>query len=143
MSITKRLSHLFFVLCFSVFFHSFFLKVDKCDGLLVLGTSLEVYSAFRFVNHAALANKKQIEESLLNKTENNNNNSIENGHSSNSNDSDKITHRNNDHDNIDFQYPIAICNIGETRAERMKLPGIIFKSEANCATLLKAVVDRL
>ena len=114
----------------------------------MLGTSLEVYSAFRFVNHAALANRKQIEELLSNKAENhnNNNNNIENignSHSSNNNESDKITHRNSDHDNIEFQYPIAICNIGETRAERMKLPGIIFKSEANCATLLKAVVDRL
>ena len=81
-----------------------------------------------------------------NKKDNNNNNNIEsirNSHSSDNNESDKIAHRNNDHDKIEFQYPIAICNIGETRAERMKLPGIIFKSEANCATLLKAVVDRL
>ena len=49
-----------------------------------------------------------------------------------------------EYDNI-FQYPIpiAICNIGETRAERMKLNGIEFKSESNCALLLKTVVDLL
>ena len=76
----------------------------------------------------------------MSKAESNNNNNIE---SINNNESEKSTHRNSNHDNIEFQYPIAICNIGETRAERMKLPGIIFKSEANCATLLKAVVDRL
>jgi hypothetical protein len=42
-----------------------------------------------------------------------------------------------------FKFPIAICNIGETRAERMNLPGIVFKSEANCANILKAVIDLL
>ena len=43
----------------------------------------------------------------------------------------------------DFRYPIAICNIGETRAERMNLTGIVFKSEANCANILKSVIDML
>lgn len=117
------------------------MKVDNCDGLLVVGTSLEVYSAYRFVNHAAAANKKQIEELNFNLGDNHDNISdssdSKNSKNSNSNDS------NNDNDGVSFQYPIAICNIGETRAERMKLPGIMFKSEANCANILKAVVDRL
>jgi len=70
--------------------------IDKCDSLLVVGSSLEVYSAYRFVDRA---NKRNV--------------------------------------------PIAIINYGETRAERMKLPMIKFKSEANCAMLLGGAVDRL
>jgi hypothetical protein len=112
------------------------MKVDNCDGLLVVGTSLEVYSAYRFVNHAAAANKKQIEE-LNSNLENNQDNRSDVTNSMNSNVNSY------DSGKIGFQYPIAICNIGETRAERMKLPGIMFKSEANCANILKAVVDRL
>lgn len=104
--------------------------------MLVVGTSLEVYSAYRFVNHAAAANKKQIEELNSNLGDNHDNRS-DNSESKSRDDSD------NDNGNVSFQYPIAICNIGETRAERMKLPGIMFKSEANCANILKAVVDRL
>lgn len=68
--------------------------IDKCDAVLVVGTSLEVYSAYRFVDRA---NKRHV--------------------------------------------PIAILNFGETRAERQKLPMIQFKSEANCAMLLKETVD--
>lgn len=70
--------------------------IDKCDAVLVVGTSLEVYSAYRFVDRA---NKRHV--------------------------------------------PIAILNFGETRAERQKLDMIHFKSEANCATLLKETVDRM
>jgi hypothetical protein len=106
--------------------------------LLVVGTSLEVYSAYRFVNHAAAVNKKQIEEFNSNSGDSHDNRS-ESCDSKNSNNKDNS----NDSGNVSFQYPIAICNIGETRAERMKLPGIMFKSEANCANILKAVVDRL
>jgi NAD-dependent SIR2 family protein deacetylase len=76
---------------------SIFDAVDSdCAGLLVLGTSLEVYSAYRFVSHA---NKRNL--------------------------------------------PIAIINTGETRAEREKLPNIVFKSEANCADLMKIVATKL
>lgn len=39
--------------------------------------------------------------------------------------------------------PIAIVNYGQTRAERMQLPGIRFKSEANCGKLLKEVAMKL
>lgn len=108
--------------------------------MLVVGTSLEVYSAYRFVNHAAAANKKQIEGLISNLGANHDNRS-DNSDSKNSNNISNDS--NNDIGNVSFQYPIAICNIGETRAERMKLPGIMFKSEANCANILKAVVDRL
>ena len=120
--------------------------MDECDGILVAGTSLEVYSAYRFVLHASNINKKYdseneningnisgdnirgIDYKNTNNLDNNINNNIENviwNHGS------KVPH------------PIAICNIGETRAERTKLNGIVYKSEANCALLLKTVVDLL
>jgi NAD+-dependent protein deacetylase sirtuin 4 len=70
--------------------------IDTCDALLVIGSSLEVYSAYRFVDRA---NKRHV--------------------------------------------PIAIINFGETRAERQQLENIVFKSEANCAILLKAAIDEL
>ena len=70
--------------------------VEQCDGMLVVGTSLEVYSAFRFVDRASKSGK-----------------------------------------------PIAIVNMGSTRAEREQLPGIVFKSESNCAALLKQVADQI
>lgn len=69
--------------------------MERSDALLVVGTSLEVFSAFRFV-HAANAQGK----------------------------------------------PIAIINFGETRAERAHLPGIEYKSDANCGELLQAVAQR-
>jgi NAD-dependent SIR2 family protein deacetylase len=64
--------------------------------VLVIGTSLEVFSAFRFVNRAN-----------------------------------------------DLQKPIAIINHGETRAERKMLSNIVYKSDENCAELLKLAVTRL
>jgi NAD-dependent SIR2 family protein deacetylase len=70
--------------------------VTKSDALLVVGTSLEVFSAYRFVNHAHQRGT-----------------------------------------------PIAIVNFGETRAERLGLSSIRYKSEANCAELLRAVADRI
>jgi NAD-dependent SIR2 family protein deacetylase len=71
-------------------------SVEQCDGLLVVGTSLEVYSAYRFVHRASQTGK-----------------------------------------------PIAIVNMGTTRAEREGLPGIVFKSESNCASLLKQVTEHI
>ncbi len=71
--------------------------MDACDAVLVVGTSLEVYSAYRFI--------------------------------------DKVNKRGN--------VPIAIINYGQTRAERTQLPMIAYKSDANCAVLLKAAVDQL
>ena len=38
--------------------------------------------------------------------------------------------------------PICIINMGETRAERNNIP-VVFKSDANCAELLTAVVQEL
>jgi NAD-dependent SIR2 family protein deacetylase len=73
-----------------------FLQVDSCDGVLVVGTSLEVFSAYRFVEYA---NKRSI--------------------------------------------PIAIVNYGETRAERSKLSSIVYKSDSNCAVLMKQVLATL
>jgi hypothetical protein len=74
------------------------------------------------VNHAANTNKLSVSESDIREG------NVQNVLSSESS---------------DFKFPIAICNIGETRAERMNLPGIVFKSEANCANTLKAVIDLL
>jgi NAD-dependent SIR2 family protein deacetylase len=68
--------------------------VENSDALLVVGTSLEVFSAYRFVRAANKAGK-----------------------------------------------PIAIVNFGETRAERDGLAGIRYKSDANCAELLRAVAE--
>lgn len=62
----------------------------------MVGSSLEVYSAYRFVDRASK-----------------------------------------------LGLPIAIVNYGQTRAERMQLPGIRFKSEANCGKLLKEVAMKL
>ena len=73
-----------------------FQAVHASDGMLVVGTSLEVYSAFRFAERASRDGK-----------------------------------------------PIAIVNFGETRAERTQLPGVVYKSESNCAALLKAAADDL
>eukprot|EP01041_Mallomonas_annulata_P004558 gene4558-9047_t len=70
-------------------------QMEKADGLLVVGTSLEVYSAYRLVSRASTR-----------------------------------------------KIPIVIVNSGETRAERSGLD-IAYKSEQNCATLLKDVVDQL
>lgn len=70
--------------------------MDEADGLLIVGTSLEVFSAFRFVDRA---------------------------------------HRRG--------IPIAIINYGETRAERKGLLSIKFKSEANCAMLMRESVKKL
>lgn len=67
--------------------------VEQCDGILVVGTSLEVHSAYRFVERASKSGKQ-----------------------------------------------IAILNMGTTRAERQQLPGIVFKSESNCALLLRHMV---
>ena len=64
--------------------------------MLVIGSSLEVYSAYRFVDKA---NKLGI--------------------------------------------PIGIVNHGSTRAERMELENIKYKSLSNCDLLLDAVVKRI
>ena len=108
---------------------------------------MEVYSAFRFVNHAAIANKKFLADEE-NETEEEKERRNQRG-SERGRDDEKIREMEksnsiNQYENI-FEYPIpiAICNMGETRAERMKLPGIQFKSESNCALLLKSVVDLL
>ena len=77
--------------------------MDACDGLLVVGTTLEVYSAYRFVNRVTTLSAASSSSPI----------------------------------------PIAIVNMGETRAERMLVPGIVYKSEANCASLLQAAVERL
>jgi NAD-dependent SIR2 family protein deacetylase len=71
-------------------------QVAKSNALLVVGTSLEVFSAYRFVNHAHQRGM-----------------------------------------------PIAIVNFGETRAERLGLSSISYKSEANCAELLSAVAEKI
>jgi NAD+-dependent protein deacetylase sirtuin 4 len=71
-------------------------QIDTCDGVLVVGSSLEVFSAYRFVDRAATLTR-----------------------------------------------PIAIVNMGETRAERAGLRTIQYKSEANCAVLLQEVADRV
>ena len=127
--------------------------MDECDGILVAGTSLEVYSAYRFVLHASNINKKYDNE-------NENQNMNGNESSTIGNDIRGIDYKNtnnlnnniNSNNNIEngiwnhgskVPHPIAICNIGETRAERTKLNGIVYKSEANCALLLKTVVDLL
>ncbi len=68
--------------------------VDECDGLLCIGSSLAVHSAYRFVQRAA-----------------------KNG------------------------TPIAILNVGETRAEVNGLN--VLKVEAPASQTLKALVDRL
>ena len=120
-------------------------KVDACDGILVAGTSLEVYSAYRFVNHAAIVNKKFSTHGEI-ETEEEKERRTGRG-SERGRDGEEMMEKRNvssQYENI-FQYPIpiAICNMGETRAERMKLPGIEFKSESNCALLLKSVVDLL
>lgn len=39
--------------------------------------------------------------------------------------------------------PIAIVNNGETRAERGGLQGLVYKSDAGCAPLLRGVADAL
>ena len=130
----------------------------------MVGTSLEVYSAYRFVNHAALTNKKDVEDGIIGNGGDNSDDrgsggsSWVNGGSSSgssggsdgavdskthSNSDDNIINYHSSSENDKFQYPIAICNMGETRAERNKLPGIVFKSESNCALLLKTVVDLL
>ena len=70
--------------------------VEQCDGMLVVGTSLEVHSAYRFVDRASKSGKQ-----------------------------------------------IAIVNMGTTRAERLQLPGIVFKSESNCALLLRQVTEHM
>ena len=77
--------------------------MDKCDGLLVVGTSLEVYSAYKFVHRVNTLSTSRTSAPI----------------------------------------PIAIINMGETRAERMKIPGIVYKSEANCVTLLQAALAKL
>ena len=68
------------------------IQVASADALLVIGTSLEVFSAYRFVRAASEQGKS-----------------------------------------------IAIVNFGETRAERQGIPGIRYKSDADCALLLDAV----
>eukprot|EP00596_Hydrurales_sp_CCMP1899_P008874 CAMPEP_0119033410 /NCGR_PEP_ID=MMETSP1177-20130426/449_1 /TAXON_ID=2985 /ORGANISM="Ochromonas sp, Strain CCMP1899" /LENGTH=355 /DNA_ID=CAMNT_0006990135 /DNA_START=271 /DNA_END=1338 /DNA_ORIENTATION=- len=102
-----------------------FQHVDECDGLLVVGTSLEVYSAYKFILKAAEKNKL-IDPPLEGKGP-----------------TGPTPLEGKGPTGPTPAVPIAICNLGETRAERMKLPGIVFKSEANCALLLKAVVDSL
>ena len=101
-------------------------QVDECDGILVVGTSLEVYSAYRFLNHASIRNNNSFNDftGLTNEAI-----------------SDSISNTLNKEFN--YPIPIAICNIGQTRAERMKLTGIVFKSEANCANILKAATENL
>lgn len=71
-----------------------FAAVDNCDGLLCIGSSLAVHSAYRFVNHAA---KRGV--------------------------------------------PIAVLNVGETRAEISGLE--LLKIEAPASQTLKALVDKL
>lgn len=70
-------------------------QAEICDGLLVIGSSLEVYSAYRLV--------------------------------------DRISKRG---------VPIAIINMGETRAERSGL-NVVFKSNINCSVLLEHVGKNL
>lgn len=70
---------------------------SHCDGVLVVGSSLEVFSAYRFVHRAATTR----------------------------------------------HLPIAIVNYGVTRAERQSLPNIVYKSEAQCGSLLQSAVSRL
>lgn len=68
--------------------------VNACDGLFVIGSSLAVHSAFRFVNHAHV-----------------------------------------------HQKPIAILNMGETRAEKANIP--VLKVEAPISSTLVALVELL
>lgn len=70
--------------------------MEASDALVVVGTSLEVFSAFRFVHRA---NKLNL--------------------------------------------PIAIVNFGQTRAEREGMLNIRYKSEANCAELLRLVSEQV
>lgn len=70
-------------------------QADACDGLLVIGSSLEVYSAYRLVDRVA---KRGV--------------------------------------------PIAIINMGETRAERSGLP-IALKAEVKCSLLMEQVSRQL
>lgn len=100
--------------------------MDACDGILVVGTSLEVYSAYRFLNHASIKN-----------------NSAFNDFTGLTNEAISDIIANSANKEFDYPIPIAICNIGQTRAERMKLTGIVFKSEANCANILKSVTENL
>jgi len=76
--------------------HWCFEQIKECDGVLVVGTSLEVFSAYRFVLRADSLN-----------------------------------------------IPIAIINKGETKAERMKLKSLIYKSDNNCALLLNEFSNRI
>lgn len=66
-----------------------FERIEQSDGVLVVGTSLEVFSSYRFVLRADALN-----------------------------------------------IPIIIVNKGETKAERMKLKNIVYKSDENCASIL-------
>ena len=129
--------------------------MDECDGILVAGTSLEVYSAYRFVLHASNINKKYDNENEnINGNIDGNSSSVlgdnargidyknTNNLNNNINNNNNIVNGNWNHGSK-VPHPIAICNIGETRAERTKLNGIVYKSEANCALLLKTVVDLL
>ncbi len=71
-------------------------QVDDADALMIVGSSLEVFSAYRFVDRA---NKRRL--------------------------------------------PVAIVNFGQTRAERKGLFNLSFRSESNCAMLLRDAVKKL
>jgi NAD-dependent SIR2 family protein deacetylase len=79
--------------CFSMFGR----QVEQADAMLIVGSSLEVFSAYRFVERAS---RRRL--------------------------------------------PMAIVNFGLTRAERRDVQhNVVFRSQANCAMLLRDSVAQL
>jgi NAD-dependent SIR2 family protein deacetylase len=109
-------------------------QVDACDGLLVVGSSLEVFSAFRFVLRACGTRHK--EAPIVDKFGGivaPNNSTSKNEWNMNQQDPPVVRGA--------AQKPICILNLGETRAERSGI-GPLLKIHLPCDEALWSVVVR-